>query len=390
MIQSLLIELYYIFIWFASLKNEKAEKWIKGRELKIVNSNNLRNSVLVHCASYGEYEQAYPFIHAYHLQFPEKQIIVSFFSPSGFEKVILPPFVSLKVYLPKDRKSKLEYFFKELDIKEVFLVKYELWPQLLKTGIRLNIKMFLISSRFPKKHRIFTYFFKSTRGRLKRFEKIFVIDNYSKTVLENAGFNNVVKTGDTRFDKVIINSKSSKAFELNSTRPIILFGSIWKSDWSVLKPYLKELSQTYNCILAPHEVDLENLTFFEQELKNLSIEYDLWSDYKLQKHILIDTIGDLKFLYKYSSMAYIGGGFGKGLHNILEAIVFNQAVIIGTKYSSFPEVIEAVKTGIAYPLNSKGDFISLTQKALTTDKAKMDKYIKKHTGASQKIISCLK
>ena len=162
-------ELYYLLIRLFSLKNEKAKKWIDGRK-KSYPVNNFNRTTLFHFASYGEYEQGYPLMVKFHEKYPEKEIIISFFSPSGFEKITPPSFVKAKVYLPRDRRPELKRFFQHFNIETIFLIKYELWPNLLRVSRELEIKRFLISARFKSNHFILNPIFKGLLNELKAFE----------------------------------------------------------------------------------------------------------------------------------------------------------------------------------------------------------------------------
>ena len=389
--QSVFIELYYLLIALVSLKNTKAKKWIVGRKKSPKNNNRLSNTTLIHCASYGEYEQAYPFIKAYHQSFPDSSILLSFFSPSGYEKIETPYFVDQKIYLPKDRVTNVQNLLSEFDIQKVFLVKYELWPVLIRESLKRDIELNLISCRFSSKHHLFNFAFSKLKKHVQQFKHIFVIDKYSEDILLNKGFQNVSHTGDTRFDKIIMNAKHSPDFDLSSSSvKTILFGSIWKSDWEVIKNKLVELSQFYRLIFAPHEVNKKSISYFEKELNQLSIKYDLWSNTKTpDHHLLVDTIGDLKYLYRFCDVAYIGGGYGNGLHNILEAMAYQKPCLIGPKYQKFPEVINAVEQNLAYVLDGSNLDKQIDQ-LLDIPKEAINHYISEYTGASDRIIQTLK
>lgn len=388
MIQSVFIEIYYLIIRIAAIKSSKAKQWIEGRKTPPKNNFNLSNTCLIHCASYGEYEQAYPFIKAYKEKFPDQSILLSFFSPSGFEKIEKPDFVDQKIYLPKDRYSDLNQLIDEFDIRKLVLVKYEFWPKLINCFLRRNINLYLISTRFEKGHPLFKFYFRKVKEALKQFKQIFVIDKTSFDLLRSKGFNNTSITGDTRFDKVLLNKQDSKPFNLQHSKKNFVLGSIWQSDWKVLEPYLTELSHEYRFIFAPHEVNQESIDFFQSRLNVLELEVGLWSEQNTDNHILVDTIGDLKYLYRFADLSYIGGGYGKGLHNILEALVFSKPCIIGPEFSRFPEVVNAVTKGIAIPIKNGQvyDAINSANKVKTAD---IDIFINQYTGASERILNIL-
>lgn len=388
MIQSVFIELYYVLIRIASIRSKKAKQWLDGRKQNPKNSNGLSNTCLIHCASYGEYEQAFPFIKAYKEKYPEQSILLSFFSPSGFEKIKKPEFVDQKIYLPRDRFNDVNTLLSEFNIQKLILVKYEFWPKLIQASLKRKVELYLISTRFEKNHPIFRFYFKKVNLCLKQFKQIFVIDKASLELLKDNGFNNVHIAGDTRFDKVLLNKENKVDFNLKSSKMNFVFGSIWKSDWLVLKENLTELSKEYRFIFAPHEATSENISFFQKELKELNLEVGLWSKKETSSHILIDTIGDLKYLYGVSDISYIGGGYGKGLHNILEALVFSRPCIIGPEYSRFPEVVTAVSEKVTVPIKDQ-KLLDALEVAKRIDSKSIDNFINEHTGASKRILDLL-
>lgn len=389
--QSVFIELYYILIALASLKSAKAKKWITGRKSPPKNHNGLNNTTLIHCASYGEYEQAYPFIQVYRQNFPDRSILLSFFSPSGYEKIPTPDFVDQKIYLPRDRKADVHQLLSEFDIQKVFLVKYELWPVFIRECLKSKVELNLISCRFSRKHHLFHFAFNRLKKHVQLFKHIFVIDKESKDILLENGFQNAHHTGDTRFDKIMLNANFTPDFDLSSsTVKTILLGSIWKSDWEVIKPRLVDLGKSYRLIFAPHEVNKESIAFFEKELKQLSFSYNLWSKTKTPgHHLLVDTIGDLKYLYRFCDLAYIGGGYGSGLHNILEAMAYQKPCLIGPKFQKFPEVINAVDKNLAIVLD-ENNLEKQINRLLEVPKKEISQFILEHTGASERIIESLK
>ena len=385
------IESYYLLVWFASFFNEKAKLWIVGRRLKPKNTEGLRNTVLIHCSSYGEYEQASYLIKRYSEKYPEKSILLSFFSPSGFERIDLPEYISKKIYLPKDRSSNFEYIIDEFNIKELILVKYELWPNMLTTFSNNGVKLNLISARFYENHYVFSSFGKWVRAILRSFDSIHLIDQYSFRKLSDLGFTNIYLSGDTRFDRVLDVAQTDFKidFHFSDNKPVIVFGSVWRSDFEILEKCFKELSSIYNFVVAPHEISKANIDYFESCFVKENISCQLKSNCNglVDSVLIIDGIGELRYLYRLADISYIGGGFGSGLHNILEALVYGKPVLIGPNYQEFPEVINAVKSKVAFPINEASDLIEEIKLAREkTDDDEVKGFISQYTGASDRIL----
>ena len=330
------------------LFNEKIKKGVIGRKktLSFLLKNIDKGDTVFwfHCASLGEYEQGLPVFKNLKLLYPQAKIVLSFFSPSGYEIRKENPITPLVIYLPLDTKKNVNSFLTALMPSLVVFVKYELWPNYLLALKSHSAKVFLISALFRPQQYFFKSFFKKWRQLLFSFDHVFTQDKGSKALLKGVGFNEVTVSNDTRFDRV------SSQLEQNNTlafvegfidnKTCIVAGSTWPEDHAILGAYIKAAKGDLKFIIAPHKIEKQGI----QKLKNtLGDKATLYTNYNLEtlstkQVLIIDTIGLLTKLYHYASVAYIGGGMGTtGLHNTLEAAVFGVPIIIGKNYDRFPE-----------------------------------------------------
>jgi len=352
--------LYNVLLLFASqivkllaLFSPKIKLFVEGRktvfqslESKISSSDK---SIWFHAASLGEFEQGLPVMEKIKEEFPNHKIVVTFFSPSGYEVRKNNTIADATVYLPLDTKSNAQKFLKLVHPDLVFFIKYEYWPNYLNELKKLNIKTYLISGIFRENQAFFQWYGRFYRNALKTFDYFFVQNESSKKLLQSLGFNNVKISGDTRFDRVvsILERDNSldfiKQFKNNTTT--IVIGSSWPKDESLLVNYINQTNENVKFIIAPHNIKTEQI----QELKNsISKKVILFSekstiDLTNYDVLIVDTIGILTKIYSYADISYVGGGFGNlGLHNILEPATFGIPIIIGPNFSNFAEAVALV------------------------------------------------
>ena len=349
LLYNLFLKIYPLGIRIASIWNEKAMLWIKGRKniferIKITfnTQHSTLNSQVVwmHCASLGEFEQGRPLIEKIRTDFPGCTIVITFFSPSGYE--IEKNFTGADhiFYLPADSASNAKKFIEIINPKLVLWIKYEYWHYYLHELKKRNIPTLLISGYFRKDQRFFTWHGKFWRDMLSCFTFYFLQNEESKILLENINIKNVTVSGDTRFDRVaaIANNFDDVPLikEFCGDNKVLVAGSTWEDDEAELVHYVKTNTHI-KFIIAPHEVDKENIRDVKKEFVN-SILFSEWKAGNGQSAtgnpqpncLVIDTIGILSRLYKYADITYVGGGFGyDGLHNILEAAVYGKPVIFG-------------------------------------------------------------
>ncbi len=359
---NLSIFIYSILIKLASPFNLKAGQILNGRQRVFDELTNKikhdRPIIWVHCASLGEFEQGRPLIEAIKKQHPEYQIFLTFFSPSGYEIRKNYELADYICYLPADTKSNARKLIELVNPEFVFFVKYDFWFHYIQELKNRNIPLYLVSAIFRENQ----LFFKNTpwgnwyRKMLFGFGHFFVQDEQSVKLLAGIGLANVTKAGDTRFDRVAEIARNGKDIPLiekfKSNQQLVVAGSTWKPDEELLIEYIHAHPEI-KFIIAPHETKKGNIDRLISQLKTSVICYTEATDESVMNKqvLLVDTIGLLSSVYKYADLAYIGGGFGVGIHNTLEAAIFGMPIVFGPNYLRFNEATTMVKLGIAHPVN---------------------------------------
>ncbi len=358
--------LYNLIVVFTSqvvkllaIFSPKMKLFVDGRkEVFTILQNKIAatdKTIWFHAASLGEYEQGLPVIEKIKIKYPNHKIVVTFFSPSGYEVRKNNTVADATVYLPLDTKSNAKKFIQAIHPELVFFIKYEYWPNYLNELQKLNIKTYLISGIFRENQAFFKGYGGFYRNALKTFDYFFVQNESSKKLLQSIGFNNVKISGDTRFDRVVsilerdnsldfIEQFRDSSTALGKTITVVI-GSSWPKDENLLVNYINNAPDNVKFILAPHNIKSEQI----QELKNSITKKTILFSEKENQNLsefqifIIDTIGILTKIYSYADIAYVGGGFGTaGLHNILEPATFGVPIIIGPNYSNFAEAIALV------------------------------------------------
>lgn len=308
-------------------------------------------TIWFHAASLGEYEQGLPVMEKVKAMHPQHKIVLTFFSPSGYEVRKNATTADVIVYLPMDTLANAKRFLALVKPEKAFFIKYEFWPNYLNQLSKTDARVYLISGFFRKDQVFFKWYGGFYRKALKTFNHFFVQYESSKTLLQSIGFNNVTLSGDTRYDRVseILERDNSLPFieEFKNEKTTVVFGSSWPKDEIMFTDFINMAVDT-KFIIAPHTTGADHINeiknsitkkvvlFSEKEGKNLA-EYDV---------LIIDTVGILTKIYSYADVAYVGGGFGTaGLHNILEPAAFGVPIIIGTNHTKFPEAIALVNMG---------------------------------------------
>jgi len=404
---------YSLAIKIASLFNSKAKLWVAGRknifqELQTqLNKLPTPNSQLLwfHCASLGEFEQGRPVMEKVKEKNPEIKILLTFFSPSGYEIRKNYSGADIICYLPIDTPSNARKFISITKPHSAFFVKYEFWFNYLNELKSKNIKAYLVSGIFRKEQHFFKGYGTWFKKQLSCFSQFFVQDENSKSLLNSIGYDNVIVVGDTRFDRVYEISKNVKQFDLVKAfcedKKILIAGSTWEEDVKIIAEWFENSKlQTPNSklIIAPHEINQATIQSTIQQLgRSITIKYSEadQSNVVAANILIIDNIGMLSSLYQYGSIAFIGGGFGKGIHNILEAATFGLPVVFGPNYQKFSEAKELIKLGGAFSINSIIEFEKCMELFNDILKLKMasdtsKKYILENVGATRKIVSQIK
>ncbi|MBK8711464.1 MAG: 3-deoxy-D-manno-octulosonic acid transferase [Niastella sp.] len=366
-VSRLLYHLFLIFyrigIHIAALANPKAQLWIKGRK-KIIQrvekalTGNKRPVIWMHCASLGEFEQGRPVLEICKKQYPGACLVVSFFSPSGYEVRKGFKGADHVFYLPADSKKNAESFIQAINPSLVLWVKYEYWFYYLTTLKNKNIPVILFSALFRPQQPFFMWYGALWKKMLGCFQQIFVQDNESKLLLQKIGIAATV-SGDTRYDRVIATAENFEPLpavieRFCSAENIMVAGSTWAEDEEELQHYIR-LHPSKHFIIAPHETENSNIEEVKKRFPGCILYSALTGDeYIFESHVLImDNVGMLSRLYKYAQVCYIGGGFGgDGLHNILEPAVYGRPVIFGPQHEKQPEATALLQAGGAFEVTN--------------------------------------
>ncbi len=307
-----------------------------------------------HAASLGEYEQGLPVIEKIKSQFPHHKIVITFFSPSGYEVRKNNAIADVTVYLPLDTKANAQQFLDLVRPEKVFFIKYEFWPNYLHELKQRNISTYLISGIFREKQVFFKWYGGFYRNALKTFDYFFVQNETSKILLQSIGFNNVKVSGDTRFDRVVAILEKDNTLDFieqfKNNQTTIVIGSSWPKDEELLVNFINQSTDNVKFIIAPHNIKDEQINSLYKQIKKTKFKYSNYEIETLRKPrlenyqvFIIDTIGILTKIYSYADIAYVGGGFGNpGVHNILEPATFGIPIVIGPNYSHFAEATALV------------------------------------------------
>ena len=400
---NLFIYIFLKIISLASLFNTKIRIWHKGRidwEKKLIaySESDLNFKIWFHCASLGEYEQGKPVMQEIKKEYPQVSIVVTFFSPSGYEARKNSELAQYVGYLPADSNKNATDFVEILKPKMVFFVKSEIWPNFISAIKSHNIPLFLISARFFDGQSIFKNNRSYFRNQLRKFDFIFVQDKVSQKQLKKFNIESVL-AGDTRFDQVlqlISNGIEFPIIEKFKARNLLLVvGSCWMEDIDVLTKFINEHLPTIKILIAPHDVEENMIASISNQIKVPFIRYsELLKNRALvdEKVLILDSIGILANAYKYADVAFIGGAFKQGLHNILEPAINGIPVIFGPNIIGFNEASEMLKSGGAFTVSEEAETIELlvnlfTKKSLRTDAGEANKkYMLSKTGATEKIM----
>ena len=392
LIYNISIWLYVVTIRIASLYNLKAKKLVKGREnifseLEAV-VRNQKNIVWFHCASLGEFEQGKPIIEAYKLNHPTHQILLTFFSASGFEIKKNTALANWVFYLPADTTSNAKKFINLVNPIKVVFIKYEFWFNYMYQLKKQNIPFYSVSTIFREGQVFFKY--KWFAKQLKNVTHFFVQDEKSAELLNSIGFSNFTISGDTRFDSVVANTKNPTKIALvelfSKNKKTIICGSTWAKDEMILIQYIKNHPEN-NYVIAPHELD--NISNLQKQTNGLLYSNANEKNIFTTNVLIIDSIGLLATIYQYGNLAYIGGGFGSGIHNILEAASFGLAVIFGPNYQKFNEAISLINKKGAISISNYEELSSAIAIFNTFDQSIALNYIKENSGATNKILSLI-
>jgi 3-deoxy-D-manno-octulosonic-acid transferase len=352
-----MIRLYVLAIRLASLRSKKAKEWLQGRkDLYKELQENIKKTdrvIWMHCSSAGEFEQGKPIISGLKKQYPGHKIVVTFFSPSGYQVAKQTAAADYITYLPVDTRANARQFISTLHPELIIFVKYEFWLHHLSEAASRHIPLLLVSAVFRKDQAFFKWYGQFYKKVLMLFQHLFVQDKASFQLLKENNITHCSISGDTRFDRVreIADNFSDLPVINNFVGDdrVVVAGSTWKEDEKMLSGYMP-----VKLILAPHEIDEAHISEVEELFTN-SIRYSNYEKRTGKEMVLIiDNVGMLSRLYKYATIAYIGGGFTRdGIHNILEAAVYGKSVIFGPNYQKYREAKELIAAGGAFSVRDK-------------------------------------
>ena len=321
------------------------------------------NTIWFHAASLGEYEQGLPVIEKIKEKFPNHKIIVTFFSPSGYEVRKNNTVADVTVYLPLDTKSNARKFLKLVHPEMVFFIKYEYWPNYLNQLKKLHIKTYLISGIFRKNQAFFKWYGGFYRKALQTFDFFFVQNESSKKLIQSIGLTNAIVSGDTRFDRVVAilerNNSLDYIAQFKNHQTTIVAGSSWPKDETLLIEYINNSADNLKFIIAPHNIKEEQISNLKAQIGKKTILFSEKENQDLAEFqvFIIDTIGVLTKIYSYADIAYVGGGFGNpGVHNILEPATFGVPIIIGPNYTHFAEATALVHQKGCISISNQNEF----------------------------------
>lgn len=401
---NLFLLLYSTGIRVVAAWNPKAKKWLSGRKdifaaINEQRSTNNRQTIWMHCASLGEFEQGRPLLEEIKSQNSEIKIVLTFFSPSGYEVMKDYKGADHIFYLPMDSSVNAKKFLDAVDPCLVLWVKYEYWFYYLQEIKERNIPLLLVSGIFRQNQPFFKWYGSIWKQMLQSFTHFFVQNEESKQLLAQLGFsNNVSINGDTRFDRVIEIAEKHQPVpfieDFCGDAMVMVAGSTWEEDEIELLHFVKQHPQI-KFIIAPHEIDAENLKDVKQQFINAVFYSELTTNLKPQTSniLIIDNIGMLARLYKYAHITYVGGGFGEdGVHNVLEAAVYGKPVVFGPVYEKFIEASGLVEAGGGISAEGLIKLEDILNKLATDEQERVNrgkaakKYVYENAGASKKII----
>lgn len=385
----------------------KMKQFAEGRKntFSILRDNIAPNdqTIWFHAASLGEYEQGVPIMEIVKNLYPKHKVVLSFFSPSGYENKKNTPLANAVVYLPLDTQENARGFIEHVHPELVFFIKYEFWPNYLKELKKRKIRTFLISGAFRNDQVFFKSYGSWMKRSLETFEHFFVQNENSRELLNSIGFKNVTLSGDTRFDRVSRqleqNNKLEFIEEFIDGKICIVAGSTWPEDERLLIDFINTSSPEVKFIIAPHQIQVKEIKGFQN---GIELPVMLYSEKEIDNPakfnvLIIDSIGLLTRLYSYADIAYVGGAAGKtGLHNILEPATFGVPIVIGNNFEKFPEARQLLELGGLFSVSGKEDLQVIFSGLLENDDLRQKtgsitrKFIESNAGAGHIIEAYLK
>lgn len=351
----------------------------------------------IHCASLGEYEMAIPVLNELSKSHSLEDFVITFFSPSGYEQVKNGPYASRMMYLPLDTSKNVRQFYKNYNPQKALFIRYDFWFNFIHQGLKNGTKFFLINGRFQPHHFIFGLFGKSYLKLISKFKHLFTSDEISSDLLKK--FNTQTHfVGDTRYDRVADILKTAKDYpeikDFKANRKLLIVGSSWEREEALTKKLLETKPENLAIIIAPH--DIKRTYQILEVFKSYSPKRYTHGDFDNKTSVLVlDTMGMLSELYRYSDFSLVGGGFHGALHNIIEPAVWGNYISFGPQYQKFPEAQDAIKHGFGFSITHENQWIKTVHSLLKYDQ-KLNKikklssdFVTTQQKATKKIVMCL-
>lgn len=402
---NIIIQLYHFLLKVASLFNHKAKLWIDGRKgmwgrLEEISGKGDR-IIWIHCSSLGEFEQGRPVIEQVKELHSGYKILITFFSPSGYQVRKNFTKADYVEYLPLDTRRNASRFLELVHPSMALFIKYEFWYHFLDQLKRRQIPIYLISANFRENQAFFKWYGSWYRKFLHGFRSIFVQNERSVELLRSIGITNTRVTGDTRFDRVKAIAQKSKDIPLagsfGNNHFVLVAGSTWEKDELLLQEWLNGNGTHVKLIIAPHEIKKPQLDKLRSAFDGEAVFFSEADHERIAgaRVLIIDNVGMLSSLYKYGNVAYVGGGFGKGIHNILEAATYDIPVLFGPNFQKFEEALDLVSLKGAFPVNSGSDLQSVMERFiqdpafLKSSGAIAGNYVRQNIGATEAVLHIL-
>lgn len=393
--------LYRLAIRLAAPFHAKARRFVKGRQgllqrIAEALEPDTRPRVWMHCASLGEFEQGRPVLEAIRERFPGYSLVLTFFSPSGYEAKKTYAGADHIFYLPVDSRRHAQQFLDLVQPRCALFVKYEFWYHYLDTLRRRQIPTLLFSALFQPRHPFFKWYGGLYREMLRSYRHIFVQDEASRRLLEQIGISQVTVAGDTRFDRaagVLSQDKSFRSIEVfREGHTLLVAGSTWPGDEQLLAQAFRQLPGYYKLLIAPHEVDEAHIS----RLLALFPGSCLWASdedtYRSSRVCIVHTVGQLAYLYKYADATWIGGGFTRsGIHNVVEPAVFGSPVFFGPVYDRYQEAVEMIQRNAAASVSDARELVAAldNKEALLRMGSNAQEYVQQKLGATKAVMGYL-
>jgi 3-deoxy-D-manno-octulosonic-acid transferase len=365
------IALFDLAVSLAAPFSKRAALLVKGRKTvwDTLGGVSLEGDVIwVHCASLGEFEQGRPLIEAIRKKNPSYKIVLSFYSPSGYEVRKNYKEADVVCYLPSDTRANAKRFISTVNPRMVFFVKYEYWYNYFRELKEVGTPLYLVSAIFRKDQIFFKWYGGWFRKVLNNVKCFYIQDEKSAALLDGIGIKAYIVAGDTRFDRVAAIAAAANPIPVVENfatgAKVLVAGSTWPADEQIIASYINNSAKDVKLIIAPHMVDESHIQQLERRFalpvcRYTKVKGEIGADVRV---LIIDTIGLLSAIYRYGSVAYLGGGFGKGIHNTLEAATYGMPVIFGPRHHKFKEAIDLKEKGAGFSINDSVEFGNLMER----------------------------